>query len=87
MDKLLRKNNELSAILEVSRVLTSSFDLEKNLMNVMKILSSRLEMQRGCVFLLHKTVERSSHCGRPTGSPWRKFEGGHTVLGKGLWAG
>ncbi len=54
MDKLLRKNNELSAILEVSRVLTSSFDLEQNLMNVMKILSSRLEMQRGCVFLLHK---------------------------------
>lgn len=54
MDQLLRKNNELSAILEVSRVLTRSFDLEKNLMSVMKILSTRLEMQRGCVFLLHK---------------------------------
>lgn len=54
MDQLLRKNNELSAILEVSRVLTSSFDLQKNLMSVMKILSTRLEMQRGCVFLLHK---------------------------------
>ncbi|EFK11125.1 Nif-specific regulatory protein [delta proteobacterium NaphS2] len=52
MDKLIRKNNELSAILDVSRVLTSSFDLDKNLMSVMKILSSRLEMQRGCVFLL-----------------------------------
>ncbi len=54
MDQLLRKNDELSAILEVSRVLTSSFDLENNLMAVMKILSTRLEMQRGCVFLLHK---------------------------------
>ena len=54
MDQLLRKNNELSAILEVSRVLTSSFDLDRNLMKVMKILSTRLEMQRGCVFLLHR---------------------------------
>lgn len=52
MDQLLRKNDELSAILEVSRVLTSSFDLEKNLMSIMEILSTRLEMQRGCVFLL-----------------------------------
>ncbi len=55
MDQLLRKNNELSAILDVSRVLTSSFDLEDNLMSVMKILSTRLEMQRGCVFLLDPT--------------------------------
>jgi Nif-specific regulatory protein len=52
MDQLLRKNEELSAILEVSRVLTASFDLEKNLVAAMGILSSHLEMQRGCVFLL-----------------------------------
>ncbi|MFZ0612433.1 MAG: sigma 54-interacting transcriptional regulator [Desulfobacterales bacterium] len=52
MDLLLRKNEELSAILEVSRVLTASFDLEKNLAATMGILSSHLEMQRGCVFLL-----------------------------------
>lgn len=55
MDLLIRKNNELSAILEVSRVLTSSFDLEGNLISVMKILSSHLDMQRGCVFLLDQT--------------------------------
>lgn len=56
MDKekelIVRKNRELSAILEVSRVLTASFDLEENLRAVMKILGSLLEMQRGCVFLL-----------------------------------
>ena len=57
MDQLLRKNDELSAILAVSRVLTSSFDLEKNLMSAMRILSTRLEMQRGCVFLLHKPTK------------------------------
>ena len=57
MDQLLRKNDELSAILAVSRVLTSSFDLENNLMAAMKILSTRLEMQRGCVFLLHKPTK------------------------------
>jgi len=52
MTPILQKNNELSAILEVSRVLTSSFDLEKNLETVMQILASHLEMQRGCVFLM-----------------------------------
>ena len=48
---LIRKNMEMSAILEVSRVLTSSFDLEDNLSSAMKILSRNLDMQRGCVFL------------------------------------
>ncbi len=48
---ILRKNRELEAILEVSRVLTASFDLEENLNSVMDILSGKLEMQRGCVFL------------------------------------
>ncbi|MEK7238843.1 MAG: nif-specific transcriptional activator NifA, partial [Nitrospirota bacterium] len=47
-----RKNRELTAILEVSRVLTTSFDLEKNLSSAMSALGSLLEMQRGCVFLL-----------------------------------
>lgn len=49
---LVRKNQELSAILHISQLLTSSFDLEKNLNAVMKSLAGRLEMQRGCVFLL-----------------------------------
>lgn len=52
MDQLLRKNQELSAILEVSKVLTSSFDLENNLYRTMEALATHLEMQRGCVFLL-----------------------------------
>ncbi len=48
----IRKNRELTAILEVSKVLTTSFALEKNLLSVMSTLGSLLEMQRGCVFLL-----------------------------------
>ena len=52
MNMLLRKNEELSAILHISQVLTCSFDLEKNLHAVMESLAGRLEMQRGCVFLL-----------------------------------
>lgn len=51
MNSLLRKNQELASILEVSRVLTSSFDLEQNLYAAMEILATNLEMQRGCVFL------------------------------------
>lgn len=47
-----QRNKELSAILEASKVLTASFDLEKNLTSVMEILGSHLEMQRGCVYLL-----------------------------------
>ncbi|MDY6824325.1 MAG: sigma 54-interacting transcriptional regulator [Thermodesulfobacteriota bacterium] len=48
----MRKNQELASILDVSRVLTSSFDLEQNLHAAMEILATKLEMQRGCVFLL-----------------------------------
>jgi Nif-specific regulatory protein len=51
MNLLVRKNQELSAILHISQLLTSSFDLEKNLNAVMESLAGRLEMQRGCVFL------------------------------------
>jgi Nif-specific regulatory protein len=52
MNLQTRKNEELSAILQVSQVLTSSFDLEHNLYAAMACLADRLEMQRGCVFLL-----------------------------------
>lgn len=51
-DLIVRKNRELTAILEVSKVLTTSFALEKNLQTVISSLGSLLEMQRGCVFLL-----------------------------------
>ncbi len=51
-DLIVRKNRELTAILEVSKVLTESFKLGKNLQSVMSSLGTLLEMQRGCVFLL-----------------------------------
>jgi len=52
IDPIIRKNRELTAILEVSKVLTTSFTLEQNLSSVMSTLANLLEMQRGCVFLL-----------------------------------
>ncbi|MBI5049805.1 MAG: nif-specific transcriptional activator NifA [Nitrospirae bacterium] len=51
-DLILRKNRELTAILEVSKVLTRSFSLEYNLHSAMSTIGNLLEMQRGCVFLL-----------------------------------
>ena len=51
-DLIARKNKELTAILEVSKVLTTSFNLEKNLSSVMSTLGDLLDLQRGCVFLL-----------------------------------
>ncbi|MDH5202564.1 MAG: sigma 54-interacting transcriptional regulator [Nitrospirota bacterium] len=55
---LERENRILSALLEVSKVLNSSFDLEKNLSRTMSVLGDFLEMERGSVFLLdHKTKE------------------------------
>ena len=53
----MRKNVELHAILDVSRVLTASFDLRNNLQEAMQILASKLEMQRGCVFLLDSALQ------------------------------
>ena len=49
---LARENRILLSLLEVSRVLNSSFDLEKNLTRVMRVLGVYLEMERGSVFLL-----------------------------------
>lgn len=55
---LVRENRILSALLEVSKVLNSSFDLEKNLSLTMRVLGDFLEMERGSIFLLdHKTKE------------------------------
>jgi Nif-specific regulatory protein len=52
---LVRENRILSALLEVSKVLSSSFDLEKNLFRTMHVLGEFLEMERGSVFLLDHT--------------------------------
>ena len=55
---LVRENRILSALLEISKVLSSSFDLEKNLSRTMSVLGDFLEMERGSVFLLdYKTKE------------------------------
>ena len=49
---LARENRILSALLEASKVLSSSFDLEKNLSRTMRVIAEFLEMERGSVFLL-----------------------------------
>lgn len=56
MSYIQRKNNELSALLEISKVLSSSFELEKNLFQAMKILSDYLEMKRGTITLLDQST-------------------------------
>ena len=52
---LERENRILSALLEVSKVLSSSFDLEKNLSKTMRVIAEILEMERGSVFLFDQT--------------------------------
>ncbi|NWF98763.1 MAG: nif-specific transcriptional activator NifA [Nitrospirae bacterium] len=54
---LARENRILNALLEVSRVLNSSFDLEKNLSSTMKVLGEFLEMERGSVFLYDQNLK------------------------------
>jgi Nif-specific regulatory protein len=55
---LVKENLILSVFLEVSKVLNSSFELEKNLSRTMRVLGDFLEMERGSVFLLdHNTKE------------------------------
>lgn len=54
---LARENRILSALLEVSKVLNSSFDLEKNLSRTMRVLGEFLEMERGSVFLLDQNTK------------------------------
>ena len=49
-----RKQAELEALLKVSTILGSSFDLFKNLETSMKILSDFLNMRRGTITLLDK---------------------------------
>lgn len=59
MQKILeRKNAELRALFEVSKVLSSSFDIKYNLFKALKLLSDYLDMRRGTVTLLdQKTGE------------------------------
>jgi len=55
---LARQNRTLSALLEVSRVINSSFELEKNLSKTMRVLGDFLEMERGSVFLLDQNTRQ-----------------------------
>src|SRR4030066_505210 len=54
---LVRENRILSALLEVSKVLNSSFDLDKNRFRTMHVLGEFLEMERGSVFLLDNNTK------------------------------
>jgi Nif-specific regulatory protein len=58
VQSLARENRILSALLEVSKVLNSSFDLEKNLSRTMRVLSDFLEMERGSVFLFDQAAKQ-----------------------------
>jgi Nif-specific regulatory protein len=80
---LERKNRELTAILEVSRVLTASFDLEENLTAVMDTLAGLLEMQRGCVFL-HDTVSGEIRIAAAHGLTREEIRRGKYRLGEGI---
>jgi Nif-specific regulatory protein len=79
----MRKNQELHAILEVSRVLTASFDLRDNLQKAMKILATRLEMQRGCVFLLDAT-SRALNIVAAHGLSRKEIKRGRYFSGEGI---
>ncbi len=52
MNFLERKNFELLALFEVSKVLSSSFEIQENLYQAMKILSDYLDLRRGTITLL-----------------------------------
>jgi len=57
METLKRKNAELTALLRVSMILNSSFELEKNLLDSMKTLSDQLNMNRGTVTLYDRKTD------------------------------
>jgi len=82
-DLTARKNRELTAILEVSKVLTTSFILEKNLLSVMATLGNLLEMQRGCVFLLD-TVSKELRIVAAHGLTRENIERGKYRIGEGI---
>ncbi len=58
MDK--NENIELRALFEISKVLTSSFNLEKNFSSILEILSKELDMKRGSIYIYDKKTEEIS---------------------------
>ena len=80
---LARENRILSALLEVSKVLNSSFDLEKNLSRTMRVLGDFLEMERGSVFLFdHNSKELSIVAAQ--GLTKEQIEKGKYKIGEGI---
>jgi len=51
LEQLERKNKELLALLEISKILSSSFELKENLFRALKVLSDILEMKRATITL------------------------------------
>jgi len=51
LEQLERKNKELIALLEISKILNSSFELKENLFKALKVLSDILDMQRATITL------------------------------------
>jgi len=81
MKTLERENKILLALLEVSRVMNSSFDLKRNLVNAMHAFRDFLEMERGSVFLLDSGELRivAAH-----GLTTEQIDKGRYKLGEGI---
>ncbi len=80
---LARENRILSALLEVSKVLNSSFELEKNLSKTMRVLGDFLEMERGSVFLLDQN-SRELKIVAAHGLTKEQIERGKYQIGEGI---
>jgi Nif-specific regulatory protein len=82
-ESLARENQTLSALLEVSKVLNSSFELEKNLSRTMRVLGEFLEMERGSVFLLDQN-SRELKIVAAHGLTKEQIERGKYRIGEGI---
>ncbi len=82
-NSLVRENRILSALLEVSKVLNSSFELEKNLSKTMRVLGEFLEMERGSVFLLDQN-SRELKIVAAHGLTKEQIERGKYKIGEGI---
>jgi Nif-specific regulatory protein len=80
---LARENRILSALLEVSKVLNSSFELEKNLSKTMRVIGEFLEMERGSVFLLDQN-SRELKIVAAHGLTKEQIERGKYKIGEGI---
>ena len=80
---LARENRILSALLEVSKVLNSSFDLEKNFSRTMRVLGDFLGMERGSVFLFDQN-SKELRIVAAQGLTKEQIEKGKYKIGEGI---